>query len=376
MQTRIPCVLMRGGTSKGPFFLASDLPDDAELRNQVLLKVMGSPDNRQIDGIGGADSLTSKVAIVSPSARDDADVDYLFAQVVVEDAIVDTGPTCGNMLSGIGPYAIEQGLVPASDPETVVRIYNVNINAMIEAIVQTPGGEVTYEGDTAIDGVPGTAAAVPLAFTGCVGSKTGKLLPTGNVRDLIGGIEVSCVDVVMPCVIAHASDMGKTGYETKAELDADADFFRRLEDIRLQASELMGMGDATGRVIPKFVIVAAPKAGGAFAGRYFVPTSTHAGMALSGSLCLASASMIKGSTVEDIANVPEGTAVPDGVRRRFKIEHPLGLIEVMLETAGTDEAPDILRAATVRTCRRLFEGQVLVPATVWAGKQAAGERAA
>ncbi len=365
MQTRIPCVLMRGGTSKGPFFLAADLPEDPDLRDEVLLRVMGSPDMRQIDGLGGAEPLTSKVAIVSRSTREGADVDYLFAQVVVDRAFVDTGPTCGNMLSGIGPFAIERGLMPASDPETVVRIHLVNTGALIEAVIQTPGGEVTYEGGAAIDGVPGTAAPVLLAFTDAVGGKTGALLPTGSARDEIDGVLVSCVDVAMPCVIARAEDFGKTAYETKAELDADKGFFERLEEIRIKAAVKMGMGDAAGRVIPKFVIVAPPREGGNVAARYFVPTSTHAGFAVTGAVCLASALVIKDSVADGLAVVPEGP------RRNLAIEHPSGKIDVALEVKGPPENPAIVRAALVRTCRRLFEGHVLIPPSVWEGGKAA-----
>lgn len=363
MQTRIPCVLMRGGTSKGPFFLARDLPADPGLRDAVLLRVMGSPDWRQIDGLGGADSLTSKVVIISPSKRDDADVDYLFAQVVVDRPIVDTSPTCGNMLSGIGPFAIEQGLVPASDPETRVRIYLVNIDACVEATVQTPGGQVTYDGDMAIDGVPGTSAPVKLAYLGAVGAKTGKLLPTGNATDIIEGIEVSCVDVATLMVIARAESFGKTGYESKAELDADEEFFARLEAVRRAAAAKMGLGDVSDRVIPKFGIVAPPTGDGSFAARFFVPTNTHAGMAVTGAVCLGSASVIAGSVVNAVArgNGAEG-------RRTVLIEHPTGRISVRLESGGSPDKPDIRRAAIVRTARRLFEGNVLIPEAVWDGR--------
>lgn len=363
MQTKIPCVLMRGGTSKGPFFLASDLPQDVDLRDRVLLKLMGSPDMRQIDGIGAAEPLTSKVVIISPSARDDADVDYLFAQVVIDRAFVDTGPTCGNMLSGIGPFVIEQGLVRACDPETTVRIYLVNVDTLVEAIVQTPGGEVTYEGDARIDGVPGTAAPVKLAFVNAMGGKTGSLLPTGNVVDIIDGIAVSCVDVGMPCVIARASDFAKTGYESKAELDADKEFFARFEAIRVQAAARMGMGDATGSVIPKFVIVAPPQAGGSFTARYFMPHLTHPGMAVTGAVCLASAAAIEGSTVNAVADTGPGNA------RTIIVEHPTGSIEIDLVTSGAPANPVIERAAVIRTTRRLFEGFVLIPSSLWPGEQ-------
>ena len=362
MQTRIPCVLMRGGTSKGPYFLAHDLPTDPGLRDEVLLRVMGSPDWRQIDGLGGADSLTSKVCIVSPSAREEADVDYLFAQVVVDRPIVDTSPTCGNMLSGIGPFAIEQGLVKASDPETVVRIYLVNINARVEATVQTPGGRVTYEGGFTIDGVPGSAAPVKLAFIGAVGAKTGKLLPTGNAVDVIEGMEVSCVDVATLMVIARAESFGKTGYESKAELDADKDFFARLEAVRRAAAQEMGLGDVSDRVIPKFGMVAPPAAGGSFTARYFVPTNTHAGMAVTGAVCLGSASAIAGSVVNAVARGGGGET------RTLLIEHPTGHISVEVETGGPPENPKIRRAAIVRTTRRLFEGNVLIPWSVWDGR--------
>src|SRR5918993_5767036 len=234
-QTAIPCVFMRGGTSKGPYFVADDLPEDADLRDRVLLAVMGSPDKRQIDGLGGADSLTSKVAIVSKSSRPDADVDYLFAQVKIDRAYVDTAPNCGNMISGVGPFAIERGLVPAEDGETVVRIYNVNTAAGVHAAIRTPGRRVQYDGDVAIDGVPGTGAPISLNFLDAVGSKTGKLLPTGKMVDEIDGVKVSCVDLAMPMVIAKASDFGITGYETKPELDAKAALLTRMEGIRLEA---------------------------------------------------------------------------------------------------------------------------------------------
>jgi len=235
MQTRIPCVLMRGGTSRGPFFLASDLPRDPKERDAVLLAAMGSPHDYQVDGIGGANPLTSKVAMISRSRHPDADVDYLFAQVLVNERLVDTKPNCGNMLVAVGPFAIEAGLVTARAPETTVRIFNVNTQALVEAIVQTPDGAVTYEGDAAIDGVPGTAAPVKLNFKSAIGSVTGKLLPTGRALDLIDGIEVSCVDVAMPMILMHAEQFGKTGHESAAELDADRDLYARMEPIRRKA---------------------------------------------------------------------------------------------------------------------------------------------
>src|SRR3954468_19392327 len=269
MQTKIPCVIMRGGTSRGPFFLLSDLPSDAKTRDEVLLSAMGSPHDYQVDGIGGARSLTSKVAMISRSKQPGADVDYLFAQVLIDQPIVDTKPNCGNMLIAVGPFAIEAGLVPAKDPETTVRIYNVNTKTLVEAIVQTPGGKVTYEGKAAIDGVPGTAAPVGINFKGGIGAVTGKLLPTGKPLDVIDGIEVSCVDVAMPTVFMRAEDFGKTGHETPEELDADKALFERMEAIRRKAGVLMGMGDVSTAVVPKIALLSKPRKGGTITSRYF-----------------------------------------------------------------------------------------------------------
>jgi hypothetical protein len=363
-QTAIPCIYMRGGTSKGPFFHAPDLPSDPALRDQVLLAVMGSPDVRQIDGLGGADSLTSKVAIVSKSSRPDADVDYLFAQVKIDRAFVDTAPNCGNMISGVGPFAIETGLVPAQDGETVVRIFNVNTEAVVHAAVRTPGRQVQYDGEVAIDGVPGTGAPIALNFLDAVGAVTGKLLPTGRVRDEIDGVAVSCVDLAMPMVIARASDFGVTGYESKAQLDANAALLARLEEVRLKAGRLMGMGDVTGQVVPKFCLVAPPRQGGAVTSRYFVPENCHATHAVTGGLCLAAACVLPGSITEGIAQLPPGP------RRMIVIEHPSGTLATEFELEGTAEAPVIRRAAFVRTARKLMAGSVFVPGSVWSGHDA------
>jgi 2-methylaconitate cis-trans-isomerase PrpF len=363
-QTAIPCVFMRGGTSKGPYFLADDLPGEADLRDRVLLAVMGSPDKRQIDGLGGADSLTSKVAIVSKSSRPDADVDYLFAQVKIDRAFVDTAPNCGNMISGVGPFAIERGLVPAEDGETVVRIYNVNTAAVVHAAIRTPGRRVQYDGDVAIDGVPGTGAPIALNFLDAVGSKTGKLLPTGRVRDEIEGITVSCVDLAMPMVIAKASDFGVTGYETKAELDANKPLLKRMEEIRLVAGRLMGMGDVTGQVVPKFCLVAPPRHGNAVTSRYFVPEDCHSAHAVTGGLCLAAACVLPGSVTEGIA------VLAPGPRRMIVIEHPSGTLATEFELEGTADKPVIRRAAFVRTARKIMAGDVYVPGSVWSGREA------
>lgn len=361
MQTAIPCVLMRGGTSKGPYFHLSDLPEDPETRNRVLLSVMGSPDARQIDGLGGADWLTSKVAMVGPSSRDDADLDYLFAQVMIDRDFVDLAPNCGNLTSGVGPFAIEAGLIKPTDPETIVRIFNVNTGAVIEAVIQTPGGQITYEGDASIDGVPGTAAPIMLRFSNTVGTRTGKLLPTGQKRETIREVEVSCVDCAIPMITARAEDMGKTGYESKAELDADAEFFQRLESIRVEASHRMGLGDPTGRVVPKFCIISPARKGGSVNARYFVPTKCHATFPLVGGMCLSATAMIEGSVADGIVSV-------NGANRQvIRIENPVGQLNCEIEFSGTRADPDIQRVGFMRTARRLFEGRVFVPRRVWRG---------
>lgn len=362
MQTRIPCVIMRGGTSRGPFFKASDLPSDPAARDAVLLAVMGSPHEYQVDGIGGSNPLTSKVAIISKSTRSDADVDYLFAQVSIREKIVDTKPNCGNMLVAVGPFAIEAGLMPAKNGETPVRIYNVNTESLVEAIVQTPGGIVNYEGTVAIDGVPGTAAPVGLNFSDAVGSVTGKLLPTGKPLDVIDGVEVSCVDVAMPMILMRASDFGKRGDETPSELDADRKLFERMEAIRRKAGELMGMGDVSKLVVPKIGLLSAPRQGGTITSRYFVPDSCHKAHAVTGTVCVASACAIEGTVASKIAPL---LRAPQGI---MEIEHPSGKIAIDLDVDFNGPTPVLRKAALVRTARRVFEGAACVPASVWSGR--------
>ena len=363
-QTGIPCVIMRGGTSRGPYFRLSDLPEDRETLARVLLAVMGSPDNRQIDGIGGAQWLTSKVAMVGTSSRTDADIDYLFGQVLIDRGYVDFAPNCGNMTSGVGPFAIEAGLIAAGDPETVVRIHNVNTGALIEATVQTPGGSVNYDGETSIDGAPGSASPVMLYFSRMVGSITGDLLPTGQVAEVIDSIDVSCVDVAVPMIVIRAADLGKTGYESKAELDADTDLLARIEAIRVQASERMGMGDPTGRVVPKLCLISAPRAGGTVNARYFVPHECHATFPLVGGMCLAAASIISGTVVEGIGRAD---ASP---KQTISIENPVGRLDTVIEFDGNRAAPEISRVGFVRTARRIMAGQVYIPSSVWTGRAA------
>ena len=359
MQRAIPCTMMRSGTSKGLYFRASDLPADAQTRDAVLVAAMGSADPSQIDGAGGATSTTSKVAVVSPSGHPWADVDYLFAQVGLEPAAVDTGPTCGNILAGVGPFAIESGYVPAEDGETVVRIHSVNTGALVECVVRTPGGTVCYEGETAMDGVPGTAAPIKLGFRSIAGGKTGRLLPTGQARDTVCGIPVTCIDLAMPMVLLAAESLGKSGYESKDELDADTVFLDRLEEIRRDAGQRMGLGDVSGSVVPKIAILAGPRGGSGVSSRYFVPGRCHAAHAATGAICIAGASRIPGTVARDLSAATPCDTDP------VRIEHPKGAIEIGVTTQGTGSATEVVRATVVRTARPIFCGQVMVPGSVW-----------
>ena len=362
MQTKIPCVVMRGGTSRGPFFHLADLPADTATRDAVLLSVMGSPHEIQVDGIGGSHSVTSKVAMISKSQRPGVDVDYLFAQVEINERRVDTKPNCGNMLVAVGPYALDQGLVPARDGETSVRICNVNTGALFEAIVQTPGGVVNYEGTAAIDGVPGTAAPVGINFSATIGSVTKKLLPTGNPVDRIDGVDVSCVDVAMPMILMRAEVFGKTGYETATELDADTALFARMEAIRRKAGVMMGLGDVSKSVVPKIGLLAAPRHGGTLTSRYFVPDKCHKTHAVTGTVCIASACAIPGTVAAQIAG---RFTAPQGL---IEIEHPSGKIAIDLDADFSNGRQELRRAALIRTARRIFEGLVNVPRAVWDGR--------
>lgn len=358
MLLSIPCTLMRGGTSKGPYFLAKDLPVDPDERNRMLLAVMGSPHMRQIDGIGGGDTLTSKVAIVSPSTRPGIDIDYLFAQVSIETASVDTTPNCGNMLAGVGPFAIDHGLVPAADPVTRLRIFNVNTQKVIEAVVQTPGGAVTYDGEARIDGVPGRGAPIQLNFRDATGAKTGRLFPTGNPIDLVDGIEVSLLDFASPLVFVPAAALGKTGHESKRELDADTELKLRLESIRLQIAQQAGFGDVRSKVLPKIALVAAPRDRGVIASRYFTPWTCHSAYAVTGALCLSAASVIPGTVVNRLACLR-----PDDPHF-VTLEQPAGTLDIRLQVEGDLDRPgfSIVSAGLIRTARKLFKGHVLVPA--------------
>lgn len=360
-ETPIPCTLMRGGTSKGPFFLAGDLPGDARLRDRVLLAVMGSPDARQIDGLGGADPLTSKVAIVSRSSRPGIDVDYLFAQVSVDRPLVDVTPTCGNMLAGVGPFAIERGLVAPSDPVTPVRIYLVNTANVAIAHVPTPSGVVTYEGEASIAGVPGTSAAIRIDFLDTGGAVCGALLPTGRLLDELDGMEATLIDNGMPVVVLRAADFGKSGYETPAELDADKKFKAHLEEIRILAGERMGLGDVRTKVVPKMTLIAPPQSGGHVSTRTFIPHKCHAAIGVLGAVTVGTACVLPGSVVQGIVSVPQGAV------KRLSVEHPTGEFSLEIEVEGGSGGLKVVRSSLIRTARALFRGEVLVPANVWDG---------
>jgi len=360
-QTAIPCTLMRGGTSKGPFFLATDLPQDTQLRDRVLLAVMGSPDPRQIDGVAGAEPLTSKIAIVSKSTRPGVDVDYLFAQVSIDKPIVDVSPNCGNMLAGVGPFAIEKGLVTADDPTTRVSIHMVNTGNLAVATIETPRGVVRYDGGTAIAGVPGTAAPIVIDFLDTAGSVCESLLPTGKPRDRVTGIDVTCIDNGMPVVVIPASALGKTGYEFPKDLDADAGFKKRLEELRLAVGPLMGLGDVRDKVVPKMTLIAPPRAGGHVCTRTFIPHRCHAAIGVLGAVSVATACVLPGSVAEGIVKKPVGQPVI------ISVEHPSGEFTVTLEVSGSGADFKVGRSGILRTARALFDGHVLIPRSVWDG---------
>jgi len=340
---------MRGGTSKGAFFLAGDLPEDIAARDAFLLRIMGSPDPRQIDGMGGADPLTSKVALVGKSARAGVDVDYLFLQVFVDQPIVTDSQNCGNMLAGVAPFAIERGLVAAEDGETRVSIYMENTGQVAVATVRTPGGRVTYAGDTAISGVPGTAAPVPLAFRDTAGSSCGALLPTGNAADMIDGMRVTMIDNGMPCVVMASADVGATGYEDRDTLDADAGLKAKVEAIRLKAGPLMNLGDVTEKSVPKMMLVAPPREGGAVAVRSLIPHRVHASIGVLGAVSVATACLLEGSPAADVARVAPGRS------KTLGIEHPTGVTECVVVV---DEAGRPVEAGMLRTARKLMDGEV------------------
>ena len=374
MQTAIPYIFMRGGSSRGPYFRRSDLPRDRDLLARVLISAVGSGHPLNIDGIGGGNAVTTKVAMLSASDDDWADIDYFFAQVSVEDRLVDFKPTCGNILSGVGPAAVEMGLIEPGESITDIRIRAVNTGARVLARIETPGGMPHYEGSAAIDGVPGSAAPVELNFMDVAGSSTGAFLPSGRIIDIIDGVEVTCMDVAMPMVIARAADFGLTGHESREELDANRDFFQRMEAIRVKAGELMGMGDCSQSVTPKFGLVAPhdkphekPRAKphdnqGHIITRYFMPWTTHPTMAVTGSQCLASCALTPGSVADGMMARPEGNPAT------ITLHHPMGSMDVLVDY--TMDGDDFIHhsAGLVRTARKLAEGSVFIPSSIWDGQ--------
>lgn len=349
MSDGVRCMWMRGGTSKGGYFLASDLPVDTAERDAFLLRVMGSPDPRQIDGMGGGDPLTSKVAVVKRSDRDDADVDYLFLQVFVDQAIVTDAQNCGNILAGVGPFAIERGLVEAQNGETEVRIFMENTGQIARARVSTPEGQVSYVGDACIDGVPGSSAAVPITFEDTAGSSCGALLPTGNAVDVIEGVEVTLIDNGMPVVVMRAEDMGISGTESREELEANTVLREKLEAIRIKAGPLMNLGDVSAKSVPKMSMVSRATNGGALSTRTFIPHRCHASIGVLGAVSVATAAVLPGSPAAAIAEVPEGA------RKMLSVEHPIGEMSVILDM---DARGQVASAAILRTARKLFDGEV------------------
>lgn len=343
-------MMFRGGTSKGAYFLADDLPADPAARDAAILSIMGSPDARQIDGIGGAHPLTSKIAIVSRAQDAGCDVEFRFGQVLLDAARIDYTPNCGNILAGVAPFALERGLLDLEDGETRVRVRTLNTGTLAELAVQTPGKRVSYDGTARIDGVPGTAAPIRVAFLDAEGSVCGKLLPTGNTVDRVAGIEATLIDNGMPVVVLEAAAVGRTGYETQETLDKDVALKARLEEIRLEAGRLMGLGDVGAKVIPKMALVAPPLAGGTLCTRSFIPHTCHASIGVFAAVSVATAAALPGTPAARVARMPMGRT------RLLSIEHPTGALEVALEVGGTETQPVVERAGLLRTARLLFDG--------------------
>lgn len=360
MQTAIPCSVLRGGTSKGLYFLASDLPADVATRDAVLLAAMGSPDVREIDGMGGGHPLTSKVAVVSKSERAGADVDYLFLQVWPDRAEVSDQQNCGNILAGVGPFAIEQGLVDATGDITSVRIFMVNTDSLATAHVMTPGGRVQYDGDARIDGVPGAHAPINIDFEDVAGSSCGALLPTGNVVDEVEGVRVTCIDNGMPVVCIKAADLGLTGTESPAEIEANAVVKARIEAIRLAIGPRMNLGDVTNKTVPKMSLLSAPRAGGAVSTRTLIPHRVHDAIGVLGAVSVATACLIPGSVAHEVAGLEAACAAT-----AVEVEHPTGFFTVTMDVAINGGTVEVRRSALLRTARLLMRGDVYVPSRIW-----------
>ena len=371
-QTAIPCLLMRGGTSKGPFFRAADLPADTATRDKVLLAALGSPDKRQIDGLGGAHPLTSKVGIVSPSSRPGVDLEFLFAQLQPDKDTVDTTPNCGNMLAAVVPFALETGMVAAQGATSTFRVLTLNTDMACDITVQTPGGQVEYEGDARIDGAPGSSAPITINFLDTAGSVCSSLLPTGQVRDTITvsgagfepfALDVTCIDNGMPLVIFKAADIGRTGYESVAELNADTALKAKIEALRLAISVKMGLGDVSQKNYPKMTLIAPPVNGGSITTRSFIPHVCHDAIGVLAAVTVGTACVLEGSACDGIA------VMPAGATKRVSVEHPTGEFSVSLATDPANPQ-NVTEAALLRTARALMRGEVLVPASIWKGNNA------
>jgi 4-oxalomesaconate tautomerase len=363
MQKAIPCLFMRGGTSRGPFFKASDLPADRPTRDKVLLAVMGSPDRRQIDGLGGAHPLTSKVGIVSKGSKPGVDLDFLFAQLQPDKDTVDTTPNCGNMLAAVVPFALETGLVKPQGDTTTLRVLTLNTDMQCDITVQTPNGQVEYEGTARIDGVPGTSAPITINFLDTAGSVAPGLLPTGNVCDRIDGIDVTCIDNGMPLVIFKAADVDRTGYESVEQLNGDTELKARIERLRIACGHAMKLGDVTTKNYPKMTLVAAPRTGGSICTRSFIPHVCHDAIGVLAAVTVATACVLDGSTTEGIAVLPGGNI------KNISVEHPTGEFSVEIELDPNDRQ-NVTRAALLRTARLLMRGEVMVPGAVFAARPA------
>jgi len=354
---------MRGGTSRGTFFNEADLPTDIATRDRVLLAVMGSPDKRQIDGMGGAHPLTSKVGIVRPSTTPGVDLDFLFAQLQPDKDTVDTTPNCGNMLAAVVPFALETGMVPAQGEKTTLRVLTLNTDMQCDITVETPGGQVNYDGDASIDGVPGSSSPITINFLDTAGSVCSGLLPTGKVRDVIDGVSVTCIDNGMPLVILRAEDVGRTGYESVAELNADSELKARIERLRLACGHAMGLGDVSAKNYPKMTLVAAPRAGGSICTRSFIPHVCHDAIGVLAAVTVATACVLDGSATAGLTSVAEGAS------KKISVEHPTGEFSVELEVDPANPQ-NVLRAALLRTARLIMRGEVMVPDSVWSGRAA------
>jgi 4-oxalomesaconate tautomerase len=358
MQRAIPCLFMRGGTSRGPFFAAADLPADIAMRDRVLLAVMGSPDARQIDGLGGAHPLTSKVGIVSRGSKAGVDLDFLFAQLQPGKDTVDTTPNCGNMLAAVVPFAIETGMVAAQGEATTLRVLTLNTDMQCDITVRTPGGRVAYEGGARIDGVPGTSAPIRINFLDTAGSVAPSLLPTGNVCDIIDGLEVTCIDNGMPLVIVRAADLARSGDESVAELNADTELKARLERLRLACGHAMQLGDVTTKNYPKMTLVAPPRHGGSIATRSFIPHVCHDAIGVLAAVTVGTASVLEGSVAHGVVRLPSGNP------KTISVEHPTGefSVELALDPVNVQR---VTQAALLRTARLILRGEVMVPGAVW-----------